>query len=89
MDKLSYLAGLIDGEGHVSLSSAGAGKKRFVIEIKMTSERVINWLQNNFGGLKQFRPSTNPNWNDQWRWRLQGKDAIALYEQIKPYLMVK
>jgi hypothetical protein len=89
VDNLSYLAGLVDGEGHVSLSSAGRGKKRFVIEIKMTSEKVIDWLVSNFNGAKQFRPSTNPNWKDQWRWRLQGNDAIALYNQIKPMLLVK
>ena|ERR1700761_7326465 len=89
MDNLSYLAGLVDGEGHVAFSSSGKGKRRFVIEIKMTSENVIDWLKETFGGSKFFRPSSNPKWQHQWRWRIQGQEAMNLYELIKPILKIK
>lgn len=89
LDELSYLAGLIDGEGHVSFSSAGRGKQRFVIEVKMTAENVIDWLHQRFGGAKQFRPSKNAKWKDQWRWRIQGAEAVALYGRVKPLLKIK
>ena len=86
---LSYLAGLVDGEGSVGWHSAGRGTKRFVIEIKMTSEGVIDWLAQTFGGYKQHRPSNHDGWQDQWRWRIQNGDALRLYDEIQPFLKIK
>jgi hypothetical protein len=90
MDKLSYLAGLVDGEAHVGFSSCGTGKgKRFVIEISNTSEPMIDWLIENYGGQKQFRPRQKEHWSDQWRWRITGGKALLLYEQLQPMLLVR
>lgn len=89
MHDLSYLAGIIDGEGHVAFSSCGVDRKRFVIEVKMTSENVIDWLLKNYGGLKTFRGRQRPHHKDQWRWRIQGAAALSLYEELKPLLKVK
>jgi hypothetical protein len=89
MNELFYLAGLVDGEGSVGYSSSGSGRTRFVIEIKMTSENVIDWLVEKYGGAKQYRPSRHPNWKDQWRWRIQGESAKSLYASIKPMLKIK
>lgn len=89
MDKLSYLAGLVDGEGFVGYSSDGKGKQVFMIKIKMTSEPVIDWLMAHYPGTKVFQPSTNPKWKDQFSWKVRGKKAIALYRQLQPMLLVK
>lgn len=88
-DRMSYLAGLIDGEGNCALQSQRAGYKIFTIEIKMTSENVIDWLCENFDGHKVARPSTNARWKNQWRWRLKGHKAEILYGQLKPLLKIK
>ncbi len=88
-DQMSYTAGLIDGEGNCAFQSQRAGYKLFTIEVKMTSESVIDWLCSNFGGLKTARPSTNPRWKHQWRWRLKGRKAEILYGQLQPFLKVK
>jgi hypothetical protein len=89
MDKLSYLAGLVDGEAYVGMCSTGNGNKRFVMEISMTCEPVIDWLVKNYGGQKQFRPRRKAHWQDQWRWRLRGAAATNLFEQLRPMLIVK
>lgn len=89
LDNLSYLAGLIDGEGSVGFFSSGKNSKRFSIEIKMTDENVIDWLVDTFGGYKQFRPSTNPKWKNQWRWRIQNNKAKSLYENVSQLLKIK
>jgi len=89
MSDLAYLAGIIDGEGSVGNHSAGVGKRRFVIEVKMTDEPLIDWLVATFGGFKQFRPKQNIKWKDQWRWRVQGKSAESLYAQVLPHLRIK
>lgn len=93
LDNLSYLAGLIDGEGNIGVYAAGDDKgkprRKFTIEVKMTTEHIIDWLHQNYGGQKAFRPSTNPKWKDQWRWRLEGRKAKALYATLKPLLKIK
>lgn len=73
----------------MAFSSNGSVKKRFVIEVKMTDEKVIDWLHSNFKGSKYFRPSVNPKWKHQWRWRIQGQDAKDLYLKLKPLLKIK
>lgn len=96
-DKLSYLAGILDGEGHIAVeqftvrleNGRTKKKRRFVLVVKMTSENLIDWLHENFGGLKSFHRSKNPRWKDQWRWRLSGGKARALYERVQPLLKIK
>lgn len=89
MENLIYLAGLFDGEGSCGYFSVGKDQKRFTMEIKMTNESLIDWLVSNFHGTKTYRPSRNTKWKDQWRWRVTGKKAQALYELLKPHLKIK
>lgn len=87
---LDYLAGIVDGEGCVGLHSRGKrGSKRFIISVKMTAEGLIRELQSNFGGAVRKCPAQSIGWKDQWRWTLQGKPAMALYDQIKSTLRIK
>lgn len=86
---LAYLAGLVDGEGSVGYFSERKNVKVFTIEIKMTSEAVIDWLVENYGGNKTYRQTTNKKWKDQWRWKLRRKPAKALYADMQPYLKIK
>jgi hypothetical protein len=92
LDNLSYLAGLLDGEGCIGYHSGGNGvKKRFVIEVHMTCENIIDWLKQNYGGSKRRRDkSTMPLANfDQYVWRIKDKAAKLLYQEVKPYLKLK
>lgn len=92
LDDLSYLAGLVDGEGHVGIHSRGLGRpgsKRFVIEIGMTSENVIDWLVENFGGSKRTLRKRKAAWKQQWRWRIQCGEAVELYKRLRPLLKIK
>ena len=95
LDDLSYLAGLIDGEGHIGIHSNGRKtptsrlRRRFVIEVGMTSETVIDWLHANFGGSKRRLRKNNPKWKQQWRWRVQGPEAVVLYRRLQPLLKIK
>ena len=51
--KFSYLAGIIDGEGCLTI---GAGRKgnitnyNSIIMVTSTSEKLIKWIQTHFGG---------------------------------------
>lgn len=93
LDKWSYLAGILDGEGHIAVQRAGfKGKNaryRFTIDVKMTDRIIVEWLAENFGGMIAFCPSKNPRWRDQWRWRKTGGPARELYAQVRPLLKIK
>lgn len=86
---LVYLAGLVDGEGSAGYFSERKNVKVFTIEVKMTSEEVIDWLVGTFGGNKVARKSTNVNWQNQWRWRIRRQVAEALYKRLEPHLKIK
>lgn len=94
LDDLSYFAGLLDGEGHIAVqkyarTKSGRPKTRFVMEIRMTDEGIIDWLLDQFGGNKRYHPSRNPRWKDQWRWRIQDRRARELYARVQHLLKIK
>jgi hypothetical protein len=86
----SYLAGLIDGEGYVGFNNNRDGSY-FRVSIQMTDKDTIDWLHENFGGYKYFRPykSKNPKHNNQWYWVLHGIQALELYAKVNPFLRIK
>lgn len=90
LHNLSYLAGLIDGEGTVGWHSCGRKQRpRFVIEIKMTCEPIIDWLINTYGGIKTYHLPKNIHHLPQFRWKVQYKKALELYSEVKPLLKLK
>ena len=91
--KFAYLAGIIDGEGCLTI---GAGRKgnitnyNSIIMIASTDERLIKWLQNNFGGNYYTSKRTSPKWKQAYIWRfLKKKDIEVLLLAILPYLIIK
>ena len=90
--KFSYLAGIIDGEGCLTI---GAGKKETVtnynsiVMVTNTNEKLIKWLQHNFGG-NYYKSPASGNCKPAYRWRfLKHKDTEHLLLSILPYLIIK
>ena len=85
--KDAYTAGIIDGEGSISLSVDGEAFKGVVI-VDSTTQELVEWLRKEMGGgcykLKQRK-----NRKQQHRWRLYGKRAAMLLQRLYPYLIVK
>jgi hypothetical protein len=93
--KYAYLAGIIDGEGCLSI---GAGRRQkwgvvnynSIMSVANTDIRLIKWLHSNFGGNffngKQQRPTIKKH----YIWRvLRHKDIELLLLAILPYLIIK
>jgi hypothetical protein len=89
---LQYLAGIIDGEGHIcrSKSKNGAGRSytRARIIVTNTSKPLMEAITKKFGGFHYMR-KPRPNHLDCYVWALEGKKAEALGRRLKPYLIVK
>ena len=84
-----YLAGLIDGEGHlgVAFASPKSNKTRTTIEIELGKNRVIH-----FKLLKEIQKQYGGNYSlhrNQPRVRFSSKQADDLINQILPYLIIK
>lgn len=89
-DNLSYFAALLDGEGCIGWQSAGANRpRRFQMGIFMTDESVIDWVVEEYGGLKLDRIRREQHHKQQWGWRLTYRAAIELYTRVEPLLMIK
>lgn len=92
---LAYIAGLIDGEGCISLEPPGmtrTGKfraPRARVIVSMTTPDVLHWLKATVGGGMWERKSRQPTQKPVWTWTLSGRAVAALLVGLLPYLKVK
>lgn len=89
----SYLAGLLDGEGNISIEVSRGHRHALVIGIANTSLVLMEWLTTHGGvAYSQGRKSTRPNgvhWKPCFTWKLCGKNAEAFLRCVEPYLVIK
>lgn len=87
----AYFAGLIDGEGTVSVFPYKNGTLlRPVIKVDMTCEKTILALQQHFGGyVGSKKIELLSNRKKQWRWEVTFTKAKEVAIKIRPYLITK
>jgi hypothetical protein len=97
----SYMAGLFDGEGCVSITEHTFNDKKtgytwnhfiFMVQITNTNLDLMRWLVAHFGGKYyiQNRHPKHPNWKLSYRWRPKGrKNEETFLLNVLPYLVVK
>ena len=95
---LAYVAGIMDGEGSVTISKAHSKKTRigyqFVmyVTVRNTNEWLIHWLYFNFGGNVGM---SNDNGHKRfgskpiWYWQATSRVAMKFLKSILPYLQMK
>jgi len=98
MNKITaaYLAGLIDGEGSLEIRKEirkGIGGSneyyRPRVRITLTTESLIKWLKESFGGWICKRHPGNPKWADSYEWVMMGSSMKPILDKITPYLRIK
>jgi len=93
--QLSYIAGIIDGEGSISIirqvhTAHSAYYSYFGrVQVGMTDKIIPAWLQAEFGGELHLRKPSNPNWKERWDWTVNCQKALDFLEQVLPYLKIK
>lgn len=88
--ELAYLAGIIDGEGCLSLNRSARNRFTTQLYIGSTDPRLVHWLYPRFGGTVALRPSPLPlRHKPLWRWLIGGADLEALLTATLPYLVIK
>lgn len=92
---LAYAAGIIDGEGSISISVAqpnyGRNSPYYYVLVKVgnTDLVLVNWLRKSFGGSIQTHEYNNSKWKTLYTWSLSTQQAARFLEDILPYLKLK
>ena len=90
--QISYLAGIIDGEGTITTtkSSGSIGGLTPLVSVANTDKKLIDWLKENIGGNVTASQPKNKNWKLKYRWYLYSVlDVSIIIKMIFPYLIIK
>lgn len=86
--KLAYMAGLIDGEGTVSLRRNGDGKARFpVVHFNSTTVEMVSWAAENFGGRQYAYPARKVGHKPYFHWLSSRGHSLTVLSAILPYML--
>ena len=91
--KIAYLAGIIDGEGTITIakSKVRKGRKNHLYSLRMqvanSDKRLIDWLKENFGG--SIHIMREGHGRKFYQWTLGSKDTYRLLKEIKKYSIIK
>ncbi len=91
---LAYIAGIIDGEGHVGISrdkGKYGPRYRAVTRVCMVDDAAIRFISERFGGsfYQRKRYRDNPRWSDIYRYCIADKAAETLLRAIEAFVLVK
>lgn len=84
----AYLAGLVDGEGTITVQNGGKNLRMLVI-ITNTNLEILNFVKDRYGGFILKMTNDGTRKRDCFNWRLVSKGAINFIKDIYPYLIIK
>ena len=91
--ELSYFAGLMDGEGCITIykrsSKTSRDKIRYTltITIGISNEWIPQWLKFAYGG--SIRMQKRPPKRIMWNWVIEAQQALTFLKMVTPYLNLK
>jgi hypothetical protein len=86
----AYFAGLIDGEGHITLEKRSGKQVGTIplIQVGMTDRAIVQLLQKTYGGSFAAKKIREP-YKQMFVWRVKHAQARVTLKRILPYLRVK
>lgn len=85
---IRYLAGFVDGEGCISISSRQTGVPYIRLRIANTNLEVVKKIQKQYGG-SFYKVKKRKGSKQVYSWEVSTNLAINLIRQLEPYLIVK
>jgi len=96
LEVIAYTAGIIDGEGYVGIDKQCNGRWSngdpyyyARVAVSNTGNRLISWLQSNWGGSVNHRTPSNPRANDIWVWVVSTGYSAEVLSIVLPFLVLK
>jgi hypothetical protein len=87
-EQAAYIAGLIDGEGTITLTSEHRGeRRRIIVSIANTEMELLSYVLAATGVGKITRKRTTKSEHaPSFAYRVSSRQALSLLAQIQPYL---
>ena len=90
----SYLAGILDGEGHITIRIRHLLKRYYspFIEVTNTRKLLLEWIQSRWGGSiveDSYARKNRSNTATCWKWRIESNRVKDVLKQVMPYLVIK
>lgn len=84
----AYLAGLLDGEGSITMLRPGPRRaRRPQVAIGMTTPAPVEAAKAALGGFVRVQPRQRPN-QDMHYWQISGGPALDALHALHPYLVI-
>ena len=88
-ERLAYIAGIIDGEGCISIHSGPQNRNWTIrITVDMQSKKIVDFLVGSFGGHCNRIEKDTAKYAIYY-WYMCGSKAYDMLKKIKPYLVEK
>ncbi len=92
--ELSYLAGIIDGEGTILIVKQSQSTKKnpsfcLALSFCSTDKCLCDWVRDRFGGSIVHSRQKNDKWKDAYRWQIRSNNALKILLDILPFLIIK
>lgn len=91
-----YIAGIMDGEGHMYVRSEYEGSTHTVIRVRITNKDLVDWLitKTGLGSIAGYVPKQRRKDGGEKRkvyeWCITNRaDVEALVSRIEPWLIIK
>ncbi len=92
----AYIAGFIDGEGCIHISSSREGTFCLCLTASQTTENVMYWIQERLEGNVGYiepeqvgRKKNGELCRGKWTWSIYGESAMEVLKSLLPHLKVK
>lgn len=86
-DKLSYLAGIIDGEGTIGVYKYNNNYK-IELSVGNSDVRLIKFLEDEYGG-GTYHPKKLKGRKSKYNWQIYGKHCYRLLNKVRNKLLLK
>jgi len=89
---LAYIAGLIDGEGNMQITSVKVNGKpyfRFDLRVFNTKRSVLEWCKKTLGVGQVYRDSRTISGKFVYQWKASTAQARDVLSMVLPYLKIK
>ena len=85
---LLYAAGLIDGEGTITLVRHSRKEmKSPAVSVSSTSLELLEFMKETFGGhIIKLKAPKKKHWKQAWHWQTSHDRAISVIEHVLPFL---
>lgn len=86
----AYAAGILDGEGSISLVRVHKTRSPSPqVSVSSTDRELLNWLQERFGGTIVRKRTYKPHHSPSYDWKVTDRKALSVLACLRPFLVIR